>query len=263
MNMMYDPRLLWLIQKNHDDRRAVLEIQDILDDLDVRWMEFDIDFKSRSLPIPDGIRAEDIIICHGPSFIPRVDHSDPFWAVGCVFDPTSFRWSQFQVHWTDLMLSTDGAVATTQQLRTCLPTKPVFVRPDSDSKQFDGAVRSPHELAELLALLPDDIDVVSALPVEIEAEYRVFIIGSEIVAASQYRKNGSAAFDGFIPNQVIDLAIEADTRWRPKEAYVLDIAKSGSHYGIIEANCITAARYYNGNPRAIVTGLSRLYGSKC
>jgi hypothetical protein len=260
--MMYDPNLLWLIQKNQEDRHAILEVQDILDELGVRWIEFDIDFKSRLLPLPVGIKAEDIVICHGPSFIPRVEHSEPFWRVGCIFDPSLFRWSEFQRHWTDLMLSSDGTLATVRQLRTRSLVKTVFVRPDADSKKFDGGIRSPEELTNLLMILPDDIGVVSASPLEIEAEYRVFIIGSEVVAASQYRKNGSAALDGFIPNQVIDLAIEADTRWRPKEAYVLDIAKSGSRYGIIEANCITAARYYNGNPRAIVTGLCRLYGSK-
>ena len=260
--MMYDPNLLWLIQKNQEDRRAILDVQNILDELGVRWIEFDIDFKSRLFPLPVGIKAEDIVICHGPSFIPRVDHSEPFWRVVCIFDPFLVLWSEFQRHWTDLMLSSDGTLATVRQLRTCSPGKTVFVRPDADSKKFDGGIRSPEELTNLLITLPDHIGVVSASPLEIEAEYRVFIIGSEVVAASQYRKNGSAAFEGFIPNQVIDLAIEADTRWRPKEAYVLDIAKSGSRYGIIEANCITAARYYKGNPRSIVMGLCRLYGSK-
>jgi hypothetical protein len=59
----------------------------------------------------------------------------------------------------------------------------------------------------------------------------------------------------------VDLALEADRSWKPAEAYVLDVARSGDRFGIVEANCITAARHYGADSRAIITALSRYYGA--
>jgi hypothetical protein len=64
-----------------------------------------------------------------------------------------------------------------------------------------------------------------------------------------------------VPNEAVDLAIEADRFWRPAEAYAIDVARSGERFGIVEANCITAAPHYAANGRALVEALCRLYGT--
>lgn len=259
--MSFDPRLVWLIQENQEDRRTVQRVQDVLDELDVRWIGIEIDFRKPTLPSVAGLRHDDRVLCFGPSFIPRIDHRDPRWRIGCIFDPASFRWSQFHIYWSGRMLSQDGKVSSAGAVRADPPTRPVFIRPDADSKVFDGGVRSRRELDILLDGLEDDLPVVTASPNPISNEYRVFMVASEVIAASEYRRNGQPSIHGFVPNEVVDLAIEADQIWRPAKAYAIDVARSGERLGIVEANCITAARHYAANGRSIVEALCRLYGT--
>lgn len=258
--MTYDPDFVWLIQENQDDRLAVLGVQDTLDRLGIRWIGVDIDFRSRNLPIIEGLKATDRPLCYGPSFIPRIDHTDPKWRIGCIFSPISFCWSKFRANWGELMLVPDSQVCTVCELRSQIFTVHMFIRPDADSKKFDGGVRNPQELNSLLAGLDCGLDVVVAPPVKIDAEYRVFIVDSEVIAASEYRRGGIPSTQGFVPGDVTELAIDADTLWRPERAYAIDVARSGSRIGIVEANCITAARFYAADGQAIVAALCRLYG---
>jgi hypothetical protein len=259
--MALDPKLVWLIQENQEDRVTVHGIEDVLDELKVRWIGIEIDFKTPTLPSIEGLRDGDRVLCFGPSFIPRIDHRDPAWRIGSIFDPVSFRWSQFQANWPGKMLSQDGRVSSVRALRADPPGGPVFARPDADSKTFDGGIRSRPELDVLLNRLDADLQIVTASPTSIDAEYRLFMVASEVIAASEYRRNGQTSMQGFVPNEAVDLAIEADRTWRPAQAYAVDVARSGERFGIVEANCITAARHYAANGRAIVEALCRLYGA--
>jgi hypothetical protein len=71
-------------------------------------------------------------------------------------------------------------------------------------------------LDALLNRLDNDLWIVTASPTAIDAEYRLFIVASEVVAASEYRRNGQTSLQGFVPNEAVDLAIEADRTWRPR-----------------------------------------------
>lgn len=255
-----DPKLVWLIQENQEDLLTVRGIKDVLDELKVRWIGIEIDLQNSTLPSFEGVRDGDRVLCFGPSFIPRIDHRDPAWLVGSIFDPASFRWSQFQANWPGKMLSQDGRVSSVRALRANLPAQPIFIRPDADSKAFDGGKRSRPELDVLLNSLDPELQIVTASITSIDAEYRIFVVASEVIAASEYRRNGQPSMQGFVPNEAVDLAIEADRTWRPAQAYVIDVARSGHRFGILEANCITAARHYAANGRTIVEALCRLYG---
>jgi hypothetical protein len=74
--MPFDRKLVWLIQENQEDRFTVQGIEDVLDELKVRWIGIDIDFHTPTLPPIGGLRADDRVLCFGPSFIPRIDHRD-------------------------------------------------------------------------------------------------------------------------------------------------------------------------------------------
>jgi ATP-grasp domain, R2K clade family 3 len=260
--MNVDPRLVWLVQENQDDRHAVAAVQDALDAMGVRWIGIDIDFRSASLPRVDSLKTGDRIICYGPSFITRIEHGDPRWAIGCIFNHTTFRWSAFRKHWGDQMLNANGQLVTVNELRHAPPTQRVFVRPDADSKTFDGGIRSPAELSALTEQLPGNLHLAIASVVPVDVEYRVFVVGGDVVGASEYRRNGKSSTTGFVPNDVIDLAIKADRAWHPADCYVMDIARSGNRFGIVEANCIMAARFYGANIRTIVQALCQHYGQQ-
>jgi hypothetical protein len=60
------PDLIWLIQTNQEDMRTVLAIQDMLDELGVRWSGVDIDFASSKLSLTESLRDGEIALCHTP-----------------------------------------------------------------------------------------------------------------------------------------------------------------------------------------------------
>ena len=260
--MSFNPNLLWLIQKNQSDRVAVLGVEDNLDSLGVRWTEVEIDLQSLHLPQIDGLTDSDIVICHGPGFVRRYSNTSSQLQRGCFFNPETFRWSQFQQHWRDEMLSIDARLSTVDELRVNPPEFPVFIRPDADSKAFEGGVWSSSEWETLAARLSPDLEVMVASPVRVDAEYRVFVVNSQVVAASEYRSAGQPSINGFVPDGVIDLAFKADSVWHPADAYVMDIARSGTRYGIVETNCIMASRYYGADPKAILVALCEMRGGE-
>jgi ATP-grasp domain, R2K clade family 3 len=250
--------MIWLIQENQDDLLTVAVVKDVLDGLAVRWIPVIINFNSLSLAPLEGLQESGSVICYGPSFIRRIEHGAK-WHPGSIFDPTTFTWSRFQSGWKDLMLARDGRVTSIRSLRESTSEGAIFIRPDADSKAFEGGIRSSRQLRELVQSLSPDLEVITASVVAIDAEYRIFVVGSEVVAASEYRRGGKPALDGFVPNNIVDLALEADRLWRPADSYVIDIARSGSRVGIVEANCIMGARHYAADTRAIVAALSRHY----
>ncbi|MBN9419636.1 MAG: hypothetical protein J0I12_29540, partial [Candidatus Eremiobacteraeota bacterium] len=119
--MPFNPNLLWLIQKNQNDRPAVLGLEDILDGLGVRWKEVEIDFQSLHLPPIDGLTDSDVVLCHGPGFTRRYSNLSHQLRRGCLFNPETFRWSQLQEHWRHEMLSIDARISTIAALRVRPP----------------------------------------------------------------------------------------------------------------------------------------------
>lgn len=137
-----------------------------------------------------------------------------------------------------------------------------FVRPDEDSKAFDGGLFDAKSMAETIdlalmrGLLQPDTPVVVAEPVPVDAEWRTFIVGGEVVAASSYRRDGVGDINLHVPHAVVDLAFEAAERWLPADIFCLDIALSGGRYGIVEANCFNASRFYGADAAAVLSAVS-------
>jgi hypothetical protein len=121
-----------------------------------------------------------------------------------------------------------------------------FVRPDSDSKAFDGGVYDASGLSSAapeMCVLPTTA-VMVASPCTIEAEWRFFIVDREIVGCSEYQRWGRPSMNGAVPHVAIDLAAELACRWSPADVYCFDLAASGDRIGVVEANCFNASRFY-------------------
>jgi hypothetical protein len=251
----------WLLQENHPNLSAMGDIGAIL-----RELSFDVhmvNLKGRSTEIPDLHMLDQArpVVCYGPSFVPRAfGHSR--LTPGIWFDPETFRWSAFSESWGDLMLSADAEVIPADEAVLMLGNHRMFVRPDEDSKAFDGGLYGRASLETALApafekkLLAADTPIVVAKPIDDDAEWRTFVVGGDVVAASSYRKEGQGNIDLHVPHKVVDLAYEAAAIWAPAEVFCLDIAQSGSRYGIVEANCFNASRFYGADASAILEAVS-------
>ena len=235
----------WIIQDNQGDSDSVRRIVQALESdghvPHLVWLTKSLDVP----PIPD-LPDDAPIVCHGQGFIPRALHH-PILKRGLFFDPDKFRRSAFRSGWEGSMLSSDGRIMSVLDARDLLRNgATAFVRPDSDSKIFDGGI---YDAPRLVAATPETrvppaTAVIIASPCTIEAEWRFFVVGREIVGCSEYRRWGRPSIDGTVPRVAIDLAADLAIRWSPADVYCLDLASSGDRIGVVEANCFNASRLY-------------------
>lgn len=251
----------WLLQSNHPNLFAIAEIEAILREMNCDVHMVSLRARSPDLPDLDMLDVTRPVVCYGPSFVPRA-FGHPDLSPGIFFDPETFRWSAFQNGWGDMMISSDAVVVSAGEAAQLIGPRQMFVRPDEDSKAFDGGLFDGAGLAETLEAglgkghIVLDTPVVIARATQIDAEWRSFIVGGEVVGASSYRSNGAGKIDLFVPHRVIDLAFEAAATWSPADVFCLDIAQSGERYGIVEANCFNASRFYGADARSILESVS-------
>lgn len=249
----------WLLQRNHPNVASVREITLILENRGLDVFHVDLARRTAEIPYVDGLDDGRPTICYGPAFVPRASTRldlNP----GIFFDAKSFRWSSFAENWSGRMLSDGYPMTVEEALEADFAT--VFARPDADSKAFNGGLYQHRELettlreAQSRGLLSDEDLVVLARPVAVEAEWRTFLVGGEVVAASSYRKDNRPTIDEFVPYAVTDLAETAAAIWSPADVFCLDVAKSGDDYRIVEANCFAASRFYGADAAAIIQSVS-------
>jgi len=235
----------WVIQENQVDP---LEVRAIVQALEINGHEAHLLAltKGREIPsIPD--LPDDVpVVCQGPAFVPRV-LTYPRLRPGLFFDPDVFRWSSYRKGWKQTMLSSDGRVVNLSTARALLrEQESAFIRPDFDSKAFDGGVYNAVGLAAATqrAQVSDATPVVVASPVKIEAEWRFFIVDREVVGCSEYRRWGRISTEGSVPRLAMNLAAESASIWSPADIYCLDLAATADRFGIVEANCFNASRFY-------------------
>lgn len=256
----------WLLQSNRANLSTMREIASILRDQGNTVHM--VALKGRSTELPDLSMLDPAVpvVCYGPSFVPRA-WGHPSLNPGVFFDPTTFRWSSFQSGWGEMMLSA-GRVVPAVAVPDMVGSGLAFVRPDEDSKAFDGGLFDARAIAEVIdlalsrGLIQANGLVVVAEPVRIDAEWRTFVVGGEVVAASSYRRDGAGDINLHVPHAVVDLAFEAAERWTPADVFCLDIACTSDRYRIVEANCFNASRFYGANVAAVLSAVSMFVANR-
>ena len=145
------------------------------------------------------------------------------------------------------MLSADGRAVTVAEAALMLRQRgPSFLRPDSDSKQFDGGVYEPERFERLRRALAiaDSMPAVIASPVRLDAEWRFFVVDGEVAGCSEYRRRGRISTEGSVPRGAMEFAAETAKEWGPADVYCLDLGASEGRIGIVEANCFNASQFY-------------------
>jgi len=214
--------------------------------------------KGTDIPAIPDLPDEGPIVCHGQGFITRALHH-PRLKQGLFFNPEKFRWSAFRSGWEGALLSSDGRVMALADAKEFLKDgATAFVRPDSDTKVFDGGVYDVHALASAAdqACAPLTTPVIVASPCTIQAEWRFFIVAGEVVGCSEYRRWGRPSLDGAVPHIAIELAAELATRWSPAEVYCLDLASSDDRIGVLEANCFNGSRFYGAVVKRVLHAIN-------
>ncbi|HLL23077.1 MAG TPA: ATP-grasp domain-containing protein [Kofleriaceae bacterium] len=251
------PPLTWLVQANMRDQHLRQTVETALDGLGEHHHGVSLVPFSREVPALPFAPDERRIVCMGPSFVPRIA-SETAWRPGIYFDAATFRWSVMAEHWRDLMFTPDGEITTAREVLAELETSgPLFIRPDEDSKAFDGGTYADAStLRSALGSTDGSLVVVRGRVTTVDAEWRCFVVGGQIVDASEYRRAGRPSFHRGAPPRVLDLVDAAIARWSPAPVTCVDVASSGAHFGIVEVNCFNAARFYAADPGTVLAAVA-------
>lgn len=220
-------------------------------------------------PILYGVLPDDLQITNADAFY---DHSGvviPFGSTKMIriytcdampvwtqiwYDKTEFSQHQYRFHLDDLLLNHDAKYINYGRIKHTRFDYPVFMKPSSDLKEFDGCLVMPEETLERTisngrrsAYLNDETIVLYAPEKNIEKEFRCFVVGGKIIDVSSYKENEVIQWKEPTEQErqkCEDFFVEVSQKYRPDDCYVVDFCLSGGTMKVIEYNCIHSSGFY-------------------
>jgi hypothetical protein len=188
---------------------------------------------------------------------------------------------ELEQHWGNHMLNAEAVVGTFADLEP--PSDDFFARPVDDSKSFSGTVfaydadkpqegngreqwlRWREQVMDIqssnASIRADDLVIMAPLK-NIYAEYRLFVVGGQIVTGSRYKLGGRVFYTPDIDPAVRDFARERLAEYCPRRAMCLDIAhiEGDESYKVIETNSISSAGFYACDMNQFVGAINAEFG---
>ncbi|PHN06072.1 ATP-grasp domain-containing protein [Flavilitoribacter nigricans] len=261
----------WILQKNLTKPEVLERIKSALTGPDEMWEEVEVVPFSNEVPEISHRASRNIV--YGSTTFMLNAYQDKDLRAGVFFDPRKFRMSHYVSQWGKEMLNADGTLLAFDRIRelNSTPETNWFIRPDSDGKEFAGKVLSYAELVnwseQICALdLPDlnaDTEVWISPPKTIDKEWRLFIVDDEIVSVSRYMHRGEldeSATDQ--PPELLQFARARIDAYRLDDVYVMDIARLGNAYKLIECNCFNGTGFYRHDVEQVIRSVNRFLRKK-
>jgi hypothetical protein len=139
----------------------------------------------------------------------------------------------------------------------------LFVRPEIDDKLFSGMVCDSLELCDMAKRMIEadrHLAYEKVFVAEVNMpmiEYRLFIVGDEVVTSSKYRENGIVITEHDSPQNVKDIALEFYKRVGMRIPCVIDVAVSENDIGVIEVNSIHNSGFYAIDKEKLIRALAK------
>ena len=282
--------MLWIVQQDLWDEAGYVGFINALDRLEIEYLVIKpVPFTNRIMPADFDSFAQDIndveepfidttqdIMAFGATSLTRIAKARG-WYPGTYMNEnfTYEKWSEgFGM---ENILNPDSIV---QRLGdhfdlSGFEGSNVFVRPVLDSKTFNGEVKSKYdfkdwqqsikfmdefmtdELVDIPMLNKDTVIAVAGAK-KIYSEYRLFVVDRRIVTASQYQLGGELITTADIDRRVTCFAEEMIQRWRPAQAYAMDIADTPDGLKVIEINNINSSGFYDADPQKIIMAINNM-----
>lgn len=188
---------------------------------------------------------------------------------GLFYDSNKFNMGQYLMRWGDRMLNSSAQLTcihfilnedeyfkymTPKQKEVAKFERDYFIRPNGDGKEFDGQVGKYMDIKSMLeryieydGRLDVNSEVLIGPAYNIFKEWRLYIVGGEIITASRYRKDFKLSKSSEdIPEDMLDFARECIDKWVPHENFALDICNThDGQYYIVEAGCLNSVGFYH------------------
>ena len=184
--------------------------------------------------------------------------------IGLFYDHEKYLMSEYLHIWGKRMLNSDATVMSVgsfiKDWLMMLPPRAwgdtLFVRPNGDGKEFDGQVGTYLEIKTMLERymeydnrLDSESKIVIGPAYDIHKEWRLYIVGGEIITSSRYRKDFqlSKSRDD-APEEMLQFARECFEIHMPHENFAMDIASThDGEYYIIECGCLNSVGFYHAD----------------
>lgn len=245
----------FLIQSNLMDKAQLNLVKDAVVSLPHQFVEL-VPFTHE---IISGISIDDSdIIPYGSTLLTTVGYTHYKWR-GLYFDLANFNYRSSILNRED-MLNDFGSIVTIEKairiLKACPAKQEWFIRPNLDTKQFSGMLIEAKECADWFVdamecdssgsyKMTPETEVVLAIPQQIQAEWRWFIVGGKVISGSMYRLRGRLIKDRETDSFVIKDAQKLASGWLPHECCVMDTALVGGRLKVTEFNCINSSGFYD------------------
>lgn len=250
----------WIVQNNLPGSKSAESLRRVC--LDLRLPFYEVGVTARSQVPPAMPAAPWPFVLHGgTTFILHALASEN-WRRGLFFDPDKFKHEAYAVHYGLRLLNAGAKLTRWSELlrEEWGKDESAFVKPNDDLKQFTGAVLSMAQLRKMdLDLkrigVPIDAEtkVVVADAVEVDGEWRLFLVDGHVVSGSMYRPTGEPS----LPAEVVSFAEEAAQVWSPAPVFVMDVARCEATWKIVECNCFNGSGFYLADVARIVAEVSK------
>lgn len=241
----------WLIQTNTDGIDVAQMIAEVtIQGMVVRTIEHhpgtNIDFS--------GYSPSDCAICYGSiDFVRQVNMRAPF-IPGVWCNLNNMKCSTYYTYLGKYMLNREYAMMPIgellrrwEDLISTVPSKSLFVKPDSGTKSFTGCVFAPdgkQKIQTLSTTVGPETLVVVSLEKKITEEFRFVICDKKVIAGCRYLPTETSSYS--TPSLRLALKI-SEQDWQPDLCYTIDIAESGGEMYLLEINSFSCAGFYDCN----------------
>ncbi len=253
----------FLIQHNGLNVQNLHKIKTALqdNDLPVQWVG--------CIPFTEELTSEEPIedpwyIPYGSTLFTRISQEKRF--VGLHYDLEQLNYARFvqkRNDMTNLLVISVGVAI--KLLESFHPDTRLFTRPSFDNKQYAGVVMPAKEIRDWLVSMVEsgpgsyhidpDTMIVLDRELDIQAEWRWFIVDGKIISGSMYRAHGQMRVQRELTADVIKEAQEMADIWLPHECVVMDTALVRGTMKVLEFNCINASGFYDHDIGAIFKAL--------
>lgn len=138
-----------------------------------------------------------------------------------------------------------------------------FIKPDTDTKSFDGTVVDAGrfdffiEQHQQFSGYDFNSKICISSVKDIDKEWRLFVVAGKIISWSQYLEKRRFKTSTNIDPAAIKFAYSVIEKYNPCAAFVIDIAKIGEKYKVVEYNTFNHSGFYECDINSIIKVLNK------
>ena len=275
----------WLIEKDVFLESFINRLVEVLKNQrrDFWWVEYAPFGASMSRPRHYSnpsmfIEPDDCVVVYGSiNLAKRLLQHNPWsknaWQPTAWMTLKNLECASYYTYWRKHMLVRQNAFVTWKMLNDdkefyyerfsddeCL-----FVKPNANLKLFTGKVVHRNDFEKFYRMETDCYDVspdalcVIARPYKLSHEWRFVVCEGKVITGSLYKANGKSETSSVVDSNAWKMAEKvACDPWQPDPAYVVDVARSGDEYGLLEIGSVNCAGMYECDAELFVNALSGL-----